>query len=68
MQSLGQSDPDLLLLGQVVQVVAGEGGRAEGGRVKLAQDQHLELRGKVKQAAAHLAEKKGKKLRTQSGE
>ena len=54
-QSLGQSDPDLLLLGKVVQVVAGEGGRAEGGRVKLAQDQHLDLRGKVKKVAAHLA-------------
>ena len=62
-QSLGQSDPHLLLLGQVVQVLAGEGGRAEGGRVKLAQDQHLDLCGKVEQAdPAHHAERRRKNL------
>ena len=45
MQPLGQRDPDLLLGGQVVQVVAGEAGGAEGGGVQMAEDRHLDLLG-----------------------
>ena len=48
-QPLGQRDPDLLLGGQVVQVVAGEAGGAEGGGVQMAEDRHLYLLREVKQ-------------------
>ena len=48
-ESLGQGDPHLLLRGQLVEVVTGEGGVAEGGGIQLAKDQEVDLLRKVQQ-------------------
>ena len=48
-ESLGQGDPHLLLRGQLVEVVTGEGCGVEGGGVQLAKDQEVDFLRKVQQ-------------------